>query len=90
MLMFQFEESSAPYVRVENCRNVSVFQGIAGHWSGEPGPLFDVVGGSDLAFFNWAILNNRYVIREQPNGWNAGPSRPGSRELTGQTVWIKR
>jgi hypothetical protein len=90
MLVFQFEGSSAPYVRVENCRNVRIFQGIAGHWSGEPGPLLDVVGGSDLAFFNSAILNNRYVIRERPNGWNAGPSHPGSRELTGQTVWIKR
>ena len=38
MLVFQFEGSSAPYVRMENCRNVNIFQGIAGHWSGEPGP----------------------------------------------------
>jgi len=42
--VFQFEGNSAPYVRLENCRNVSIFQGIAGHWSGAPGPMFDVVG----------------------------------------------
>ena len=90
VLVFQFEGTSAPYVRMENCRNVSIFQGLAGHWGGEPGPLFDVVGGRDVALFNPAICNNRSVIREEPNGWNAGPSRPGSREFAGQTVWIKR
>ena len=90
MLVFQFEGSSAPYVRMENCRNVSIFQGIAGHWSGEPGPLFDVVGGRDLALLNSAICNNRSVITEKPDGWKAGPSHPGSREIAGQTVWIKR
>lgn len=90
VLVFQFEGSSAPYVRMEDCRNVSIFQGIAGHWSGEPGPLFDVVGGRDLALVNSAICNNRSVITERPNGWKAGPSHPGSREIAGQTVWIKR
>ncbi len=90
ILVFQFEGSSAPYVRLENCRNVSIFQGIAGHWSGAPGPLFDVVGGRDLALLNSAICNNRSVITEQPAGWKAGPSHPGSREIAGQTVWIKR
>jgi hypothetical protein len=75
---------------MENCRNVSIFQGIAGHWSGEPGPLFAVVGGRDLALLNSAICNNRSVITEKPNGWKAGPSHPGSREIAGQTVWIKR
>lgn len=90
ILVFQFEGSSAPYVRIENCHNISVFQGIAGHWSGEPGPLFDVAGGRELALFNSAICNNRNVITEKPNGWKAGPSYPGSRNLAGQTVWIKR
>jgi hypothetical protein len=90
LLVFQFEGSAAPYVRMENCRNVSIFQGIAGHWSGAPGPLFDVVGGRDLALLNSAICNNQHVITEQPNGWKAGPSHPRSRELAGQTVWIKR
>jgi hypothetical protein len=90
VLVFQFEGSSTPYVRIENYRNVSIFQGIAGHWSGEPGPLFDVVGGRDLALLNSAICNNRSVITEKPNGWKAGPSHPGSREIAGQTVWIKR
>ena len=90
ILVFQFEGSSAPYVRLENCRNVSIFQGIAGHWSGAPGPLFDVVGGRELALLNSAICNNRNVITEKPDGWTAGPSHPGSREIAGQTVWIKR
>jgi hypothetical protein len=89
VLVFQFEGSSAPYVRMENCRNVNIFQGIAGHWSGEPGPLFDVVAGQDLVLINSAICNNRYVITEKPNGWKAGPSNPGTRNLAVQTVWIK-
>lgn len=90
MLGFQFEGSSAPYVRIENCRNVTIFQGIAGHWTGEPGPLFDVAGGRDLALLNSAICNSRRVITEKPEGWNAGASHPGSREMAVQTVWIKR
>jgi len=65
------------------------FQSIAGHWSGEPGPLFHVMGGRDLTLPNSAICNNRSVITEKPDGWKAGPSRPASREMAGQTVWIK-
>ena len=52
MLVFQFEAGSAgscAVVRMENCRSVCIFQGIAGRWSGEPGPLFDVIGGRNLA-----------------------------------------
>ena len=78
MLVFQFEGSSAPYVRMENCRNGSIFQGIAGHWLGEPGPLLDMVGGRDLALLNSAICNNRSVITEQPAGWQAGPRTPSA------------
>jgi hypothetical protein len=89
-LVFQFEGSSAPYVRMENCRNVCIFQGIAGHWSGEPGPLYDVVGGRDIALLNSTICNDSTVIREKPEGWNAGTAHPGVREFGGQTVWIKR
>jgi hypothetical protein len=49
-----------------------------------------VVGGRELALLNSAICNNRSVISEQPGGWKAGPSHPGSREIAGQTAWIKR
>ena len=37
--------------------------------------------GSELVFFNSSILSNRYVIREQPNGWNAGLSPSSMREI---------
>jgi hypothetical protein len=48
------------------------------------------VGGRDLALLNSAICNNRSVITEKPDGWQAGASHPGSREIAGQTIWIKR
>jgi hypothetical protein len=47
------------------------------------------MGGRDLTLPNSAICNNRSVITEKPDGWKAGPSRPASREMAGQTVWIK-
>ena len=88
-LVLQFEGSAAPYVRMENCHNVTIFQAIAGHWSGKPGPLVHVVGGRNIALFNPAICNNRRVVTEQPNGWDAGPSSK-NRGFSRQTVWIKR
>jgi len=49
-----------------------------------------VSGGRDLALFNSGICNNQSVITEEPDGWNAGVSHPGSREIAVQTAWIKR
>lgn len=90
ILVFQFEGTSAPYVRMEDCRNIVIFQSISGHWGGEPGPLYYVEGGKDIALFNSVICNNRRVITEEPNGWSAGLSNPGSRDFVCQTVWAKR
>jgi len=90
ILVLQFEGTCAPYVRMEDCRNVVIFQTIAGHWGGVPGPLVHVVGGRNVALFNSAICNNDKVITEVPNRWDAGPSYPGSRDFGVQTVWIKR
>jgi hypothetical protein len=88
-LVLQFEGTVAPYVRMEDCEDVAIFQAIAGHWSGEPGPLIHVVGGRNIALFNAVICNNRRVITEEPNGWNAGPSSP-NRAFARQTGWLKR
>ena len=94
VLVFQFEGSSAgslaPYVRLNDCGDVTIFQGIAGHRTGEPGALFGVTGGWDLALPNSGLCNNRSVITEEPDGWNAGVSHRGSREVAEQTVWVKR
>ena len=88
-LVLQFEGSVAPYVRIEDCEDIAIFQTIAGHWSGPPGPLFGVVGGKRIALFNSLICNNQGIITEEPDGWNAGPSSPG-RDFARQTGWIKR
>ena len=88
-LVLQFEGSVAPYVRLENCEDIAIFQAIAGHWSGPPGPLFHVVGGRNIALFNSLICNNRRVVTEEPDGWDAGPSSP-DRGFARQTAWIKR
>jgi len=88
-LVIQFEGSVAPYLRVENCEDITVFQTIAGHWSGEPGPLVHVVGGRNIALFNSLICNNSRIVTERPGGWDAGASS-ANRGFSGQTVWIKR
>jgi hypothetical protein len=88
-LVFQFEGSVAPYLRVEDSRDVAIFQSISGHWSGPPGPLADIRGGGNIALFNTAICNNKRVITEQPHAWNAGSERTG-RDFARQTAWIKR
>jgi hypothetical protein len=88
-LILQFEGSVAPYMRIENCEDIVVFQTIAGHWSGPAGPLIHVVGGRSIALFNSLICNNKRVITEEPGGWDAGPSSP-DRGFARQTVWIKR
>ncbi len=89
VLVFQFEGSAAPYVRMRDCRDVCIFQGLSGHWSGEPGPLYDVMGGRNIGLFDSSLCNSRGVVSEAPDGWNAGPTTAGSQNFATQTVWIK-
>jgi len=86
MLVFQFEGSSAPYVRMENCRNVSIGSRVSRALAvcrRAGAACSTVVGGRDLALAQLAICN-RVSSRSSPGGWQAGLRIPVSREILGR------
>jgi hypothetical protein len=49
--------------------------------------LFDVSGGRNIALLNSGVTNAERVIREQPHGWDAGPSS-SDRSFAQWPVWV--
>ena len=87
-LVLQYE-TSPEYVRLENCRDVVLFNALAGNWSNPVRSLLHVVGGSNIALLQSGICKTQTVVTEEPNGWNAGPAST-DRGMARQTVWIKK
>ena len=87
-LVLQYE-TSPDYVRLEDCRDVVLFNTLAGNWRDPVRSLVHVVGGRNIALFHSGICKTQTVVTEEPNGWNAGPVST-DREMARQTVWVKR
>jgi hypothetical protein len=91
LLGLQFE-MSPNYVRIEDCRDITLFQTVAGSYEGPPArSLIHVANSHGIALFNNGITNAQRVITEEPHGWSAGPSSPARTfNFARQEVWVEQ